>query len=156
AVGVVDNIPLDEGTRGIRVRTGEMSSDAQPMLVQLNFTGGDYFRAMSIPVLQGRTFTTTEAVTPNNSVMISRSAADKLWPGQSPLGHIVRPQFGNQDTLQFTVVGVVGDVKQNDWRDAGEAILYFPLTGPSPNAWGLGSPAYVVKSTRAESMRNEV
>jgi len=155
-VGVVDNIPLDEGTRGIRVRTDEMSSDAQPALLQLNFTGGDYFRALSIPVLQGRTFTNDEAITPNNSVIVSRSAAEKLWPRQSPLGHRIRPQFGRQDSLQFTVVGVVGDVKQDDWRDAGEAIVYFPLTGPAPTAWGLGSPAYVVKSTRAESMRNEV
>jgi ABC-type lipoprotein release transport system permease subunit len=89
-------------------------------------------------------------------VVISRSAAEKLWPNQNPLGRRIRPRFGNQDTLAFTVVGVVGDVKQNDWRDAGEAIVYFPLTGPTARAWGMGSPAYVVKSSRAESLKREV
>src|SRR6185295_15692874 len=64
---------------------------------------------VSIPMLQGRTFSNDEAVTPNNSVMISRSAAEKLWPNQNPLGRRIRPRFGNQDTLAFTVVGVVGD-----------------------------------------------
>jgi predicted permease len=156
AVGLVNNIPLDEGTQTRRVRTDEMSSEAQPLLLALNFTGGDYFRAMSIPLLQGRTFTNSEAITPNNSVVVSRSAAEKLWPGQNPVGRRLWPRFGTQDTIPFTVVGVVGDVKQNDWRDAGQAILYFPLTGPLATSWGMGSPAYVVKSARAEFLKPEV
>ena len=156
SVGVVNNIPLDEGTNTLRVRTEEMSGDAQPVLLDMNFTGGDYFRTMSISMLQGRTFSNEEAVTPNTNVVISRSAAEKLWPSQNPLGRRIRPRFGNQDTLAFTVVGVVGDVKQNDWREAGEAIVYFPLTGPTARAWGMGSPAYVVKSSRAESLKREV
>ena len=156
AVGVVNNIPLDEGTGSVRVRTPEMQGDAQPILLALNFTGGDYFKAMSIPLLQGRNFSNDEAVAPNSNVVISRSAAEKLWPGQSALGRRIRPRLGNQDTLTFTVVGVVGDVKQYDWRDAGEAVIYLPLTGPSPSAWGMGSPAYVVKSARAESLKPEV
>ena len=47
-------------------------------------------------------------------------------------------------------------MKQNDWREAGEAIVYFPLTGPTRDAWGMGSPAYVVKSPRAETLKREV
>jgi putative ABC transport system permease protein len=155
-VGVVNNIPLDEGTNGVRVRTPEMSGDAQPHLLDINFTGGDYFKAMGIPLLRGRAFGNEEATTPNTNIVISRSAAEKLWPNENPLGRRIRPQFGNQDTLTFTVVGVVGDVKQDDWRTAGEAIVYFPLTGPTATAWGMGSPAYVVKSARAETMKPEV
>ena len=56
----------------------------------------------------------------------------------------------------FTVVGVVQDVKQDDWRSDGEAAVYYPLTGPTPRSWALGSPAYVVKSARASSLGNEV
>jgi predicted permease len=156
AVGVVNNIPLDEGTGTVRVRTPEMQGDGGAVLLSLNFTGGDYFKAMSIPVLQGRTFNNEEATTPNSNVIISRSAAEKLWPGQAALGRRINPRLGNGDTLTFTVVGIVGDVKQNDWRDDGEAIIYLPLTGPSPRAWAMGSPAYVVKSPRAESLKPEV
>ena len=58
AVGVVNNLPLDEGTSSLRFRTEQMSGDAQPVLLNFNFTGGDYFRAMSIPLLQGRAFRT--------------------------------------------------------------------------------------------------
>jgi putative ABC transport system permease protein len=155
-VGVVNNIPLDEGTNSFTVLTDGMKADDAGARLELNFTGGDYFKVMGIKLLAGRTFTNDEAITPNTNVVISRSAAEKLWAGQDPIGRRIRPRFGGQDTLVFTVVGVVEDVKQDDWRQAGEAIVYFPLTGPTPTAWGMGSPAYVVKSPRAASLQREV
>ena len=155
-VGVVNNLPLDEGTGGIRVLNERMTSADGGALVRMNFAGGEYFRAIGINLLQGRPFSDDEAVTPNSSVIVSRSAAATLWPDQDPLGRRLRPRFGGQDTLAFTVVGVVEDVKQNDWRDAGESVVYFPLTGPTPGVWQVGSPAYVVKSSRAEFLTDEV
>jgi predicted permease len=155
-VGVVNNIPLDEGTSALRAVPEGTSSESDGVLLSMNFTGGDYFSAMGISLLQGRTFTKDEAVAPNSNVVVSRAAADKLWPGQNPLGRRLRPRFGGQDTLTFTVVGVVRDVKQDDWRDASQAIVYFPLTGPTRDAWGMGSPAYVVKSVRGDLLKNDV
>jgi predicted permease len=156
--GVVNNIPLDEGTGGARViPEGATNSDGVPL--SLNFAGGDYFKAIGIRVLGGRVFTRDESVTPNNSVIVSQSAVERLWPGQSvhsALGRQIRPRFGGQDTLAFTIIGVVNDVKQNDWRDEGQAIMYMPLTGPAPGVWGMGSPAYVLKSTRADQLQPEV
>ncbi len=131
-----------------------MAPEGGGALLDQNFTGGDYFRVMGIELLRGRPFTPDEAVTPNSSVIISQSAAARLWPDRDPLGQRIRR---TGDTPQwFTVVGVVEDVKQNDWRDAGEAIVYFPLTGPTPTTWAMSSPAYVVKSPRAASLGREV
>jgi hypothetical protein len=110
---------------------------------------------MGIELLQGRMFTNDEAVTPNSNVDISRSAAAKLWPDQEPLGQRIR-RTGANNNFAFTVVGVVDDVKQDDWREGGESVVYFPLTGPMANAWGMGSPAYVVKSPRAATLQREV
>jgi predicted permease len=154
AVGVVNNIPLDEGTGNVRVRPEGATGDGVPL--RLNFAGGDYFKAIGIRLLAGRAFTNDEAISPNTSTIISRSAADQLFPGQDALGRRIYPRFGNQDTLGFTVVGVVNDVKQLDWRDKGQAIVYMPLTGPTARAWGMGSPAYVLKSSRAALLKNEV
>jgi hypothetical protein len=133
-----------------------MSPDAGGVLLGINFAGGDYFRAMGIHLLQGRTFTNDEAVTTNSNVIVSRSAAKKLWPNESALGQRIR-RAGSTTTPPFTVVGVVDDVKQDDWREEGQAaVIYLPLTGPTPTAWGMGSPAYVVKSSRAASLGPEV
>jgi predicted permease len=155
AVGVVNNLPLDEGTGSGRFLTAAMSADAGGALVAVNFTGGDYFRVMGIDLLQGRAFTNDEAVAPNGSAIVSRSAAEKLWPDANPIGQQIR-QAGEGATPPLTVVGVVDDVKQDDWREDGEAVVYLPLTGPTPDAWGMGSPAYAVKSARAERLGPEV
>jgi len=155
AVGVVNNIPLDEGTGTRRFLTDEMSSDGGGVLLDANFTGGDYFKVMGIDLLQGRPFTNDEAVTPNSNVVISRSAAARLWSDKDAVGRRIT-MLGQTSRLSFTVVGVVDDVKQDDWREAGEAIVYFPLTGPTDSTWAVGSPAYVVKSTRAANLTREV
>ena len=153
-VGVVNNIPLDEGTGAGRFLTEAMDPASAGVLLDQNFTGGDYFRVMGIDLLRGRPFTNDEAVTPNSNIVISRSAGERLWPDQDPTGQRIRRPAG--EVHWYTVVGVVEDVKQDDWREAGEAIVYFPLTGPAPNAWAMGSPAYVVKSPRAASLGREV
>ncbi len=153
AVGVVNNLPLDEGTGGGRFALESAGPDDAGTLLDQNFSGGDHFQVMGTTLLRGRIFTNDEAIVPNNSVILSKSAADRLWPNQDPIGQRMRRLPQN---ITFTVVGVVEDVKQDDWRDAGEAVVYFPLTGPVANAWGMGSPAYVVKSSRAESLGREV
>ncbi|HZI14089.1 MAG TPA: ABC transporter permease [Myxococcus sp.] len=156
AVGLVNNVPLDEGTGAGRFRSDAMSEDTDGALLDQNFTAGDYFRVMGIELLRGRTFTNDEAFTPNSNVIVSRSVVEKLWPNENPLGQRLRRIAGNNTAEPFTVVGVVEDVKQNDWREAGEAVVYFPLTGPTPTAWRMGSPAYVIKSPRAETLQKEV
>jgi len=153
-VGIVNNIPLDEGTGRTRFLTETMSAEDGGLLLAQNVAAGDYFQAMGITMLRGRTFTPDEAVSPNNSIILSRSAAEQLWPGQDPIGKPLRR--GGTTPRDFTVVGVVADVKQLDWRDGGDAGVYIPLTGPVANAWSLSSPAYVVKSTRAASLTREI
>jgi putative ABC transport system permease protein len=155
AVGIVNNIPLDEGTGRSRFLTEGMTEQDGGVLLDQNWTAGDYFRAMGIKVLRGRTFTDGEAVAPNSNVMLSRSAAERMWPGQDPLGRRLRQRTRDGERV-FTVIGVVDDVKQDDWRDAGESIVYYPLTGPEARSWAMGSPAYVVKSPRAASLGKEV
>lgn len=156
AVGVVNNIPLDESTGSARFVTDAMSADADGALLSTNFAGGDYFRAMGIRLLEGRAFTSDEAVTPNSSVIVSRTTAARLWPGRSALGRRLRlTGTGPLGRQWFTAVGVVDDVKQDDWRQDAEAAVYFPLTGPTADAWALGSPAYVVKSPLAATLQRQ-
>ena len=86
-------------------------------------------------------------------MVISQSAANLLWPGQDPLGRRLQRQGG---TSWNTVVGVVEDVMQYGFRDTPQALVYFPLVGPTPDAWRISSPAYVVKTARAEVIAPEV
>src|SRR5688572_10337200 len=51
-VGIVNNIPLDEGTGSGRFLTDAMNADGGGTLLSQNFAGGDYFRIMGVDLLR--------------------------------------------------------------------------------------------------------
>ena len=57
-VGIVENVPLNEGVRSGRFRTeATVGEEDAGTLLSFTWSAGDYFRAMGIEVFQGRTFT---------------------------------------------------------------------------------------------------
>ena len=149
-VGIVENMPLDEGLGSTRFIT-DANPDAPPgegVLASLTAAAGDYFAAMEIEVLAGRPFTDDDARHPG-SVVVSRSAAELLWPGGDAVGRSLR---SGMLPGWHTVVGVVEDVQQYDLRQANEPMVYYPMVGPEPGDWALTSPGYVVRTDRAEGI----
>jgi predicted permease len=70
-----------------------------------------YFRAMGIPITDGRDFSENDEFSSPHVAIVSASLARQRWPGVSPIGRLV--QFGNMDgdLHPFTIIGVVGDVR---------------------------------------------
>jgi ABC-type antimicrobial peptide transport system permease subunit len=87
------------------------------------------------------------------NVVVSRSAAKLLWPNADPIG---RRLTSDQTPTWETVVGVVDDVIQYNWRQPAQPMVYYPLTGHEPGQWRLTSPGYVIRTTRAESIGTDV
>ena len=154
SVGLVENIPLNEGTASARFLAEGAAVEADGgTRLQVTFAAGDYFKAMGIDVAAGRSFDTNDHLSPLRHVVISRSAAALLWPGQDAIGkRLQRPGLPGWDT----VIGVVDDVRQNNFRDRPNPLLYYPLVGPERRSWVISSPAYVLKTTRAETIAAEV
>jgi putative ABC transport system permease protein len=71
-----------------------------------------YFGAMNIPLVRGRLFNSTDAPEGRHVAVISESLARQRWPNEDPLGKLI--QFGNMDgnLKVFTIVGIVGDVRE--------------------------------------------
>jgi predicted permease len=153
SVGLVENVPLDEGTSTGRFATEEEPDVESGALLNFTWAGGDYFGTMGIQVLTGRAFTQADHISDLGNVIISKSAADMLWPGENAIGRRLRPQGAE---AWETVVGVVEDVMQNGFRDPPQALVYAPLVGQSPNARIVSSPAYVLRTERAENIAPEV
>jgi putative ABC transport system permease protein len=152
-VGVVDNIPLNEQTQGTRVYAEGRANDSDGLRANVTFTAGDYFQAMGIKLLDGRLFTVDDQVHLNGNALASKAAADLLWPGESPVGRRFKSP---EDSTWTTVVGVVGNVMQNSFREDPQPVFYLPLVGPRADSWAVGSPAYVVKTPRAETIAADV
>jgi putative ABC transport system permease protein len=70
-----------------------------------------YFETLGIPLLRGRSFRSNDVSGSMHVAVVSRSLAEDRWPGQDPLGKVI--QFGGMDgdLTPFTIVGVVGDVR---------------------------------------------
>ncbi len=153
-VGLINNLPLDEGVRGLRILTEETAGDPDGgVRLSRNFADGGYFRTMGISVLKGRSFERADLISNLENVVVSQTAANLLWPGQDPLGRQLQPAG---DEGWWTVVGVVEDVLQDGFRDAPEPLVYFSLVGPPTNPWAISSPAYVVKTSRADEIAPEI
>jgi putative ABC transport system permease protein len=85
---------------------------------------GDYFRAMNIPLVSGRLFEDADRAGAPEVAIVSASLAKKQWPGENPLGKVI--EFGNidGDLTPMTVVGVVGDVREEDLAADPQPAIY--------------------------------
>ena len=82
-----------------------------------------YFRAMNIPLLRGREFTDSDApATAPLVVIVSQATARRFWGDDDPLGRTLHRQ--GDLTREYTVIGVVGDVRQRTLALETPAIYY--------------------------------
>ncbi len=155
SVGLVENVPLNEATRSMRIRTeGSNVDGAEGLLLNFNYSAGDYFRTMQIALLEGRAFTADDHGNSRGNVILSRSAAERLFPGQEALGRRIQRE---DQTAWENVVGVVDDVMQGGFRDTPQPAVYFPLVDTTADGGStISSPAYVIKTERAETIAAEV
>ncbi len=157
SVGVVGGLPLDEGAAGsnrVATRRTDASGAVEP-LIRINFAGGDYFQTMGIQLLRGGYFERNANPTTDVTVVVSASAADLLWPGEGPIGQELRR--AGADTPWMTVGGIVEDVMLADFRQQiREPMLYLPMVGHTARSWAAGTPAYVVRTGRAETLAPEI
>jgi predicted permease len=129
AVGISDSLPL-AGLHDGR-RYADLRVDGRPATppntggsVASRSVTADYFRALSIPIVQGQNFTEEQRDLPNESFMIvSRLLADRLFPQQNPIGQRIRLGW-NDDDSWFTVVGVAADVRNTDLKEDNQPEFY--------------------------------
>jgi predicted permease len=90
--------------------------------------GGDYFRAMEIPLIRGRLFTEEDTRTSPRVALIDAHMAAQLWPRESPLGKRLRIGLADSTGPWITIVGVVGRIKQDSLDSESRIAMYLPQT----------------------------
>lgn len=104
---------------------GRLSKDpARTGTAQYHKATDGYFEAMRIPLVRGRLFEPRDGAGAPPVAVISASVARARFAGREPLGQLI--QFGNMDgdTRPLTVVGVVGDVRENGLAADPEPTIY--------------------------------
>jgi len=141
-------------------------TDAETRRIRMNLVGGDYLNALSIPLRQGRMLTEREIDAAERLAVINEAAA-KLWPaGENPIGRrlkldeLERP--GSPEVLKppnaspyVTVVGVIGDTRNDDIRNDTRPAVFVPYTLLAPSQRMLavrvqGDSNAIVNALRAQ------
>ncbi|MDB4874810.1 MAG: permease [Gemmatimonadetes bacterium] len=108
AAGGVSKLPATGGYNswGVQALTGPVAnSRAGSIGAEERVISGDYFRAVGIPLVAGRIFDGRDDARSSHKVVVSKSTADRIFPGVDPIG-----QRLNTGGLDCEVIGVVPDV----------------------------------------------
>ncbi|MGC1361581.1 MAG: ABC transporter permease [Silvibacterium sp.] len=115
----------------------------------------DYFRALGIPLLRGRFFTEADKSGAPNVLIINNALAKKYFPNEDPIGKRIN-MYGEPHPKEadwFTVIGIVGDVKDKPNSASTEASFWWPsLQQPFP----FGEMSLVVRSTADPALLADV
>jgi predicted permease len=151
---VVDQLSSKPGVTAVAISNAVAVSDAFPQSAytiegvsaeqwKLKFAAftsvyGDYFSAMGIPLLEGRTFTLHDDSNASLAVIVNQSMARDCWPGQTAVGkrmHVGNPRKG---LPWATVVGVVADTKMP--RDVPSMDQWYTPINQPATLYGSGPP----------------
>jgi putative ABC transport system permease protein len=90
----------------------------------------DYFRTMGIPLLRGRVFADADTVenAPSN-IIVNETMARRYWPNEDSIGKRLKFDDPNFKSPWFTIVGVVGDVRQEGLEKPPGIMAYSPSGG---------------------------
>ncbi len=148
------NIPLERNSNGNITIPGNNNPELKQQIVEWNFVTEDYFRAYSIPLIEGRSFNASDAddaETADDEIskwashgggkpfasvwypaVINRVAARTFWPGQDAVGKTF------SDGSPCRVIGIVGDVRKLGITQRATPEVYFPYTlGLNSGDWQL-------------------
>lgn len=102
--------------------------------------GPQFLRALRIPLLRGRDFTSSDGPDTQPVVLISDSFARRYWPHGDVLGRRIRLGAGEKEPWR-TVVGIVGDVRLSTF-DQPFITTYVPVAQVPPQ-----STSFVLRAT---------
>ncbi|HEU4631609.1 MAG TPA: ABC transporter permease [Gemmatimonadaceae bacterium] len=150
AAGVVSKLPLDPEARrdtALFVEDRPLEPGQLPGIHQVAYASPDYFRALGIPLLEGRVFDRPDPTRAPHEVIVSRVVAERYWAGGHAVGRRVRLAPRGE---WYTVVGVAGDVRGTGLEEPPDETLYLPLvTAPgdagSTARWAPREVAVVVR-----------
>jgi predicted permease len=111
-----------------------------------------YLETLGVPLLAGRAPTDLDNLAPERAaVVVSKSFAERFWPGENPLGKGVAPN-GRREPF-YRVVGVVGDVPATGVDEPPALAIYYPVvTVPGSGRWFRASRFLVLRTSHGDPM----
>ncbi len=108
-----------------------------------------YFSTMEIPMVQGRDFNEQDKAESARVVVISEKTARHFWPGEDAIGKRLKPGSSTSNSPWREIIGVVKDVRQNDFVAEPKMQMYLPYEQVDT---GLFAPNALVVRTNVDPL----
>jgi len=106
-------------------------NDAVPWAGWRMITPG-FFKTMGVRIVAGRDFNEQDVIAKPWRVIISQPVAERLWPGESAVGRNIILWKGQSESVA-EVIGVSGDMRDQDLADTPALSVYMPYNGGGMN-----------------------
>jgi predicted permease len=121
AAALTDALPLGRNRTWGAPAKGQTYPRGQFPLAFVRIVSDGYFKAMGIPMRSGRDFTERDTRTSTEVIIINEALAQRLWPGQDPIGQYMTVNRDRQ------VIGVVGNVRHLALEKDSGLEMYMPI-----------------------------
>jgi len=130
AAGTITNVPLsgDNGKTAVTPK-GYVLQAGESLHGHYSYgVTGDYFTALGIPLREGRFLNSADSHRAERVCVVDEDFARRYWPKGGALGQRVFQGNDSDDAKLFTIVGVVGAVKQAELTEPqGQGAVYLPF-----------------------------
>jgi putative ABC transport system permease protein len=129
SVAAIQGVPMGPGNAdvGYAIRGRMEFKPGQPLPdADIEPITSTYFQTMGIPLLQGRLLTDDDNENSAPVLVVSRELAQKVFPGQDPIGQQIMCGYDMKSSW-WTIVGVVGDIRQNSPASPFAQTMYVPV-----------------------------
>ena len=128
AVGAIDDLPLtpDRDTTTFSAENSEWVPAGLLPRAQIRSVTPDYFKAIGVQLLEGRTFLQSDTATVPLVIMVNQSFARRFFPDRHPVGQRITFDSPPASLHWLTIVGVVQDTHDLGLHLQPEPEIYQP------------------------------
>jgi putative ABC transport system permease protein len=128
SVGAINSLPLVKGpTSSFRIDGRPLTTPDKWPSANYRNVSEDYFRAMKIPLVEGRVFNEHDNAQAPEVIIVNQALARQNFPNEDPIGK--RINFAGLERegqpVWFQVIGVVADIRNLELREAASPEFYF-------------------------------
>lgn len=121
----------------------EGASGGSALSVGTNVISPEYFKTLGVPILRGRPFSDTDALSGASAAVVSQAMANRFWPNADPIGK----RFKENSGTSYEIIGVARDISSRRVGQLDGPLFYTPASPRNPT--GL---TFMLRTNQAASI----
>jgi len=127
SVGIIGDLFIGGNPEQILTTEGDARIVSERLRFRRDQVSSGFFKALGTPLLRGRFFSAEDGSDSPRVAIINDAMARRLWPGRDPLGKRFKLGAEDSDSVWFTVVGVVGNMRRQGLENEPIPQMFEPL-----------------------------